>query len=72
MYYIGVLVSTIRKILPGASLMSRPRKVMNKPAFSAPLKHMNRISPRLFTAEIIEVVSFFAVRRTTGVCPFGA
>jgi hypothetical protein len=52
--------------------MSRLRKTMNRPAFSAPLKHMNRICPRLFTAEIIDVLSFFAVRRTTGVCPFGA
>jgi hypothetical protein len=26
----------------------------------------------LFTAETIEIVSFFAVRRNTGLCPFGA
>ena len=35
---------------------------MNKLAFGAPLKHMNRIRPRLFTAEITEVLIFFAVR----------
>jgi hypothetical protein len=34
--------------------MSRLRNVMNRPTFSTPLKHMNRISPRFFTAEIIE------------------
>ncbi len=53
-------------------MIRRLRNEMNKLAFSAPLKHMNRIRPRLFTAEIIEVLIFFAVRRTTGVCPFGA
>ena len=52
--------------------MRRRRKAMNRFAFNAPLKHMNRISPWSFTAEIMLVLSFFAVQRTTGVCPFGA
>ena len=52
--------------------MRRRRKAMNKFACNAPLKHMNHISPRSFTAEIMLVLSFFAVQRTTGVCPFGA
>ena len=34
---------------------------MNKAAFSAPLKHLNRIRPRLFTAEIMLMLSFYFV-----------
>ena len=45
---------------------------MNKAAFKARLKHMDRIKPRRFAAEIIGVVCFVAVRRATGVLPFGA
>ena len=65
-------LSTIRNCLPEAPLISCRRKSMNNPAPTAPLKHMNRISPRLFTAAIIEAVTLHAVRRTTGVYPFGA